>query len=247
MKRQLVAVTAAVFCAGAISAAQNPGAQGQPNNPDQSRAGAQTESRPAAGSQATQMATLTGCVYRERDVPGRSPNIAERAGILEDYILAEVSMAGAAGQGAGSGAQTGAGATATRGTSSTAGAADSPGASAGATSSAGAAAGQGQRETAATTGSAAAPASRVAEHPMYKLEHEDDDRLQALVGKRVEVMGRVDAEPGDLTSSPTVTAGSGVKPGEDKSVGPDRIELPEFEITSIREIAGTCPAAPSTR
>ena len=33
--------------------------------------------------------TLTGCLYREDQVPGRKPNIAERAGILEDYILSE--------------------------------------------------------------------------------------------------------------------------------------------------------------
>src|SRR5690349_18916411 len=40
--------------------------------------------------------TLTGCVYQEKDVPGRAPNLAERAGIGEDYILAELSAAEAA-------------------------------------------------------------------------------------------------------------------------------------------------------
>jgi hypothetical protein len=243
MRNQIVAMTAAVFCAGAITAAQNAGAQGQPGNPDQSQAGAQTESRTTAAQAAQGMTTLTGCVYREEDVPGRTPNVAERVGILEDYILAEVSMAGAPGQGAGSGAATGVGATATAGSSATA---DRPEASAGAQARTESDAGQGQRETAGTTG-AGAPASQVAQHPMYKLEHEDDDRLQALVGKRVEVTGRIDAEEGDFKSSPTAAAGSGVKPAEDRSVGPDRIELPEFEISSIREIEGTCPASPSTR
>lgn len=38
-------------------------------------------------------ATLTGCLYREEQVPGRKPNIVERAGILEDYILADVTVA----------------------------------------------------------------------------------------------------------------------------------------------------------
>ena len=47
----------------------------------------QQHSTPAASQPST---TLTGCVYREQDVPGRSPNVAERAGVLEDYILAEV-------------------------------------------------------------------------------------------------------------------------------------------------------------
>lgn len=38
--------------------------------------------------------TLTGCLYREEQIPGRTPNIVERAGILEDYILADVTVAG---------------------------------------------------------------------------------------------------------------------------------------------------------
>ncbi len=31
--------------------------------------------------------TVTGCLKAEKDVPGRSPNVAERAGIAEDFIL----------------------------------------------------------------------------------------------------------------------------------------------------------------
>jgi hypothetical protein len=31
--------------------------------------------------------TVEGCVMREADVPGQRPNVAERAGIAEDYIL----------------------------------------------------------------------------------------------------------------------------------------------------------------
>ena len=52
----------------------------------------------AASSLSAQSAstTLIGCVYQEKDVPGRAPNVAERAGILEDYILAELSPAEAA-------------------------------------------------------------------------------------------------------------------------------------------------------
>jgi len=37
--------------------------------------------------------TLVGCLYREEQIPGRKPNIAERAGILEDYILADAATA----------------------------------------------------------------------------------------------------------------------------------------------------------
>src|SRR5262245_10217366 len=37
-------------------------------------------------------ATLTGCVYKESDVPGRTPNVAERVGVMEDYILADAKV-----------------------------------------------------------------------------------------------------------------------------------------------------------
>jgi hypothetical protein len=39
--------------------------------------------------QPAQMATVEGCITKEEDVPGRKPNVAERAGILEDYILTQ--------------------------------------------------------------------------------------------------------------------------------------------------------------
>jgi hypothetical protein len=36
--------------------------------------------------------TVEGCLMREADVPGRKPNVAERAGIAEDYILTSTKM-----------------------------------------------------------------------------------------------------------------------------------------------------------
>jgi hypothetical protein len=65
-----------------------------------------------------------------------------------------------------------------------------------------------------------------------------DEKLSEVVGKRVEVTGTIDRESGD-TAAPGAAA--------DRSVGPDSIELPEFEVTSIREVAGSCPAAPSVK
>lgn len=49
---------------------------------------------PRAPSAQEQKATVTveGCLMREQDVPGRKPNIAERAGVMEDYILANAKM-----------------------------------------------------------------------------------------------------------------------------------------------------------
>jgi hypothetical protein len=146
--------------------------------------------RPAEAQAAPQAATttLTGCVYKEEDVPGRAPNVAERAGILEDYILAEITPA----------------ATGTPGATGTSGA---------------------------------------ARKPMYKLEFVDDERLKALVGKRVEVIGRIDAEAGDSRTAATAPKTSDA----DKVIGRDRVDLSEFEVTSIKEVSGTCPAKPAGR
>ena len=71
---------------------------------------------------------------------------------------------------------------------------------------------------------------------MFKLEKIDDNQLKTLVGKRVEVTGRVDAEARDA-------APGGAAPN--RNLGPDRIELPEFEVASIKEISGSCPATPA--
>ena len=38
---------------------------------------------------------ITGCLKAEKDVPGMKPNVAERAGISEDYILTGVKMSAA--------------------------------------------------------------------------------------------------------------------------------------------------------
>src|ERR671913_992845 len=160
-----------------------------------------TTQTPATATAAQSMATTTiqGCVYKEQDIPGRSPNVAEKAGVMEDYILVTAP----------------AGMSATAGTSGT-----TPPATAG------------------TTGTAGAGMSGT---KAYKLEKIADEQLRAVVGKRVEVTGRVDAEKGDTAT------GTASTPARDANVGPDKIELPEFEVTSMKEVEGTCPAAPAIR
>jgi hypothetical protein len=185
-QKHLFVGTLAAMCAGVTLGAQSTGTS-QPQQPT-----TQSDTRAQAHTQTT---TLTGCVYRENDVPGRKPNIAERAGVLEDYILADARVKG--------------GGTRDKSSESTPGAAG-------------------------TSGMAGS---------MYKLEKIPDERLRAVVGKRVEVTGRIDAERGDRPAG--TTGGEAKEP--DKSAGPDRVELPEFEVTSIREIAGTCPATPAPR
>lgn len=147
--------------------------------------------RPPAASGQTPTTTLAGCLYREDQIPGRKPNVAERTGVLEDYILADASLAGAQ---------------------------PKPGSTPGATG---------------TTGTAPASGN------MYKVEGPSDEKLKALVGKRVEVTGRIDPEGG-----PEATPGT---PRPDRGPGPDQINLPEFEAASIREISGMCPATPAPR
>lgn len=139
-------------------------------------------------------ATIVGCVYREKDIPGRAPNVAERAGILEDYILAEISSSPLAGK------------TGTAGATGTSGQANVP-----------------------TFGA------------MYKLEFASAEKLQTLVGRRVEAVGQIDAEEGDAPApAPTTTTTT-----TDKIIGRDRVNLSEFEVASIKEVPGTCPASPA--
>jgi len=143
----------------------------------------------AAQTQAAQT-TITGCVYEEKDVPGRAPNPAERVGLLEDYILAEISPAEAA------------------------------------------------RPT-GTTGAANRPTT----YSMYKLEKAADSELKDMVGKRVEVTGRIDADADDAAGQPPDSSRTN---RTDRVIGHDRLDLPEFEVSSIREVSGTCPAKPTT-
>jgi hypothetical protein len=131
--------------------------------------------------------TIVGCVFEERNVPGRSPNIAEKVGFGEDYILAELSAA-----------------------------------------------------------EAAKPASDVnapTTYSMYKLEKVADTTLRSFVGKRVEVTGMIDAKATDASGQPS----RAVETNEtDRAIGRDRINLPEIEVTNIKEVAGRCPARPTT-
>lgn len=66
-----------------------------------------------------QTVTVTGCVMREANVPGQQPSVAERAGVMRDFILTNVQVKSASPSGAEApGARGGAAApsTGTRGT-----------------------------------------------------------------------------------------------------------------------------------
>lgn len=71
--------------AGAMALAAAVGAQTPPQT-QEPRTGQPTPRQQA------QKVTVEGCLMREADVPGRSPNVAERAGLGEDYILTTVKI-----------------------------------------------------------------------------------------------------------------------------------------------------------
>ena len=147
-----------------------------------------SKTQPQVATTVKPTTTFTGCLYREDQVPGRKPNIAERAGILEDYILTDATISDPQQQ---------------------------PKPAAGAPT--------GTAGTVASTGTT------------YKVENIPDERLKALVGKRVEVAGRIDPEG-------RTQLGVGGGPRADRGPGPDAVSLPEIEASSIREVAGTCAA-----
>jgi hypothetical protein len=155
-----------------------------PQNPPQTQ-------QPSSATMQTATTTLQGCVYEEKDIPGRTPNVAEKAGVMEDYILV-----------------TSENPSATTGTSGT------------------------NPPTAAPATGAASISGKA-----FKLEQIADERLKAVVGKRVEVTGRVDADDKAATSA---------KPDQNPG-SPDKIELPEFEVTALKEVEGTCPATPEIK
>ncbi len=68
----------------AIAFGLTAGLAAQTGNPPQNPPSAPTAAQAASASQTV---TLEGCLLQEKDVPGRSPNVAEKADVMEDYIL----------------------------------------------------------------------------------------------------------------------------------------------------------------
>jgi hypothetical protein len=80
MKKLILTSAAALMCAGSVASAQTPGSSPRP------------QERLTADRQSA-IVTLVGCLQREVDVPGRRANIVERAGILQDYLLTQATLA----------------------------------------------------------------------------------------------------------------------------------------------------------
>lgn len=76
-----------IGCAGALIVSATVAAQNPPPPQDPP-----TTRPPATQQEKAKTVTVEGCLVREADVPGRKPNVAERAGIAEDYILTSTKM-----------------------------------------------------------------------------------------------------------------------------------------------------------
>lgn len=153
--------SAVVIAAGLVTGLATVSAQTPTQAPPPTSLSTPAASQAPAG-QPTTPATLSivGCLKDEKDVPGLKPNVAERAGITEDYILTEVK---------------------------------------------------------------AAPASAVsglALGTMYEIEGIAEAELKKHLGHQVEISGRI-------------TDAGGTR---------DRKDVPDFNATSLKMIAATCPA-----
>ena len=80
MRRYLLGCSAAAVVALAVGAAAQ-----EPNYPP-------NRPQPQASTTQAEQATVEGCLMREQDVPGRKPNVAERAGVMEDFILTDAKV-----------------------------------------------------------------------------------------------------------------------------------------------------------
>jgi hypothetical protein len=87
--RLILPGAAAFLCAGVLTSAAQISAQGG----IQQRPPQPTTQQPRPSASAGPVTTLAGCLYRENAIPGRTPNVAEKAGVLEDYILADAAPA----------------------------------------------------------------------------------------------------------------------------------------------------------
>jgi hypothetical protein len=185
MKKYVLTIAAAAMCAGAMASAQTPGA------------GPNRQERLTADRQSA-IVTLVGCLQREADVPGRRPNIVERAGILRDYRLTEATLSPPSVFDARTtGAPT----------------PDTP---------------------VSTAGSPQTPVTG----SIYKIEGIPSHRLRELVGKRVEVTGRIDED--DMREVRGTAGSVTTVPGTNARIKDADGDTPEFEATVVNETGGIC-------
>ncbi len=86
MRKSFLTIAALVGASTLTINAQTPQTQPPPRP-------APADTAAAAAATDQQVLTIRGCLKEEKDVPGLKPNVAERAGITEDYVLTNAKMA----------------------------------------------------------------------------------------------------------------------------------------------------------
>ena len=91
MKKLVKTVAIGMLSAASVTlGAQSPQSAPTPQPPD-NRQPTITQT-PTRAQPANPTMTIAGCLLKEKDVAGLKPNVAERSGVTEDYILTEVKM-----------------------------------------------------------------------------------------------------------------------------------------------------------
>lgn len=211
--------TAAILAFGLGAYAQTTGqTSGQPAGQSSSQPTAQVQS-----DQPSQQQTITGCVQREADYrrahsKGQGGAAGTGAGVGNEFVLVNASSSSAGSTASGTG---------------TTGSTSAPGTAPGTPSTSGSATG--------TTGTSGASAMNA-----FELTGPGEGQLQQYIGKRVEVVGRLkggraaQSTPGTSTSGTSTT---GTTRSASDPMGQD-LNLPEFEVVSVREASGSCPSTP---
>jgi hypothetical protein len=99
MRTRLMSMAALVMAGALTMNAQTPSPQTpDPQRPTPSPTTPQNPPRTGdtprmAPDASSQVVTITGCLKQEKDVPGLTPNPAERVGVTDDFILTASKMA----------------------------------------------------------------------------------------------------------------------------------------------------------
>ena len=228
IKRTLFGVLGAAVVTSVV-AAQTPGTpQTQP--PSQTPSSAQDR----MGMDDERTITVTGCLQKEADVPGFEPNVAERAGILEDYLLtnARASSSTSTSSAQRSGAASGQSSQSASGQSSQGASGQSSQSASGQSSQS--ASGE-SSQSASGSRSQSASAGSASQGMLYKISGLDDEELQQHANQQVEIRGSID--PDEMTGAGASTPSAGAD-----ATDRDSDDLPSIDAESIRMVAASCSA-----
>ena len=93
-----------------------------------------------------------------------------------------------------------------------------------------------------STGSgSAADATRTAPTATYELSGANESQAAKYIGRRAEISGKLKAAEVEPSGKPTGGATAGKPPEGVDVVGRD-LQLREIEVSTVREVSGTCPS-----